>query len=368
MSSHCILTATKKRNLNLISIRYNAQLHRDGLGAQLQRQVATFCLSRYLKVNFLSSEISSIDFNPGDGITSSEEQAELLGVVNNKLNNKFLDFNDSSSEVNLNQLKPPTKLWKLRLWFLALKFKSFISNSKVLLVLDDPYVYINQNINLYKKSKSFGFDLEDPFSATSSKINIAMHIPRAKVSPTSLPERYQPTDWYVRTLERCLVYTGMEKKSVRIFIHTDAPLESTKWNGARKSSQESQEYWKNAGLIDESGYMQLNCEDFSASFPGFSDLKVIRDVSPLVAWANISHCDIFILGKSSFSFIGALLNQNGIKITPNFFIRPPNNWITSPDDIRISFGDIWKFIQFRMRNYRRIKKLNTKSNEVINTV
>ena len=337
----------------MISIKFNADLHTDGLGAQLQRQVATFCLARYLKVNFLPSEIRSLDFNPGDGITDKETQDELLALVNTKLN-LGKNRNHNPGEIrNIKFAKAPTKLWKLKVWFAVMKIYKSLSRTNITFILDDPYLYVNQNVNLYKKSKYFDFELDNPFSDKSKTFNVAIHIPRAKVSPTSLPERYQPTIWYVNTLDRCLEYIGVERRFVNLYIHTDAPVAPTDWKHSDKSSPESQEYWRRAGIVDENGRMKLNFEDFLSSFSGFLSIEIIRDVSPIAAWANISHCDVFILGKSSFSFMGALLNRRGIRISPRFFIKPPSNWILSSDDSYLSHKD-----RLRIR-YTRLKIFNT---------
>ena len=341
----------------MISIKFNADLHTDGLGAQLQRQVATFCLARYLKVNFLPSEIRSLDFNPGDGITDKETQDKLLALVNTKLNLDKLSNHDLGKITNIKLVKAPTKLWKLKVWFAAMKVYKSLSPTNLTFILDDPYLYVNQNVNLYKKSKYFDFKLDNPFSDISKNFNVAIHIPRAKVSPTSLPERYQPTIWYVNTLDRCLELIGMERKFVNLYIHTDAPLGPTDWTHSDKSSPESQEYWRRAGIVDENGRMKLNFEDFRSSFSGFLSVEIIRDVSPIVAWENISHCDVFILGKSSFSFMAALLNRNGIKISPRFFIKPPNNWILSSDDSYLSFKDRLRIRYARLENFNTLRKL-----------
>jgi hypothetical protein len=341
----------------LISIKFNADLHRDGLGAQLQRQVATFCLARYLKVNFLPSEIKSLDFNPGDGITDKETQEELLTLVNTKLKLGKARKHGLDKKTNIKFAKAPTKLWKLKVWFAVMKVYKSLSRTGITFIFDDPYLYVNQNVNLYKNSKYFEFELDNPFLKKSKTFNVAIHIPRAKVSPTNLPERYHPTIWYVNTLDQCLKQIGVERRFVNLYIHTDAPLAPTDWKHSDKSSPESQEYWKRAGILDENGRMKLNFEDFRLSFSGFLSTEIIRDVSPIVAWANISHCDVFLLGKSSFSFMGALLNRKGIRISPRFFIEPPNNWILSSDDSCFSFTDKLRLRCTRLKIFNTLRKI-----------
>ena len=258
-------------------------------------------------------------------------------------------------------MNPPTTLWKLRVWFALLRFRHFFSSTDITYVIEDPYIFINQNVNLYKKSKNFKFSLENPFLDDPKSFNVALHIPRAKVSPKSLPERYQPTEWYLKTLDQSLMYLGMERKLINLYIHTDSPAAPSDWVYANKSSPESQEYWKKAGILNENGRMALNFEDFNTSFTGFLSLKVIRDVDPIIAWQNISYCDVFILGKSSFSFVGALFNRNGLKISPIFFIEPPNSWILMPDDGGFSLLDRIRLVRVRISNFKLRKEIMEKA-------
>jgi hypothetical protein len=343
----------------MIFIKYNSEGHQDGLGAQLQRQIATFCLSKFLRVKFVPSSITSLDFNPGDGITNGEEQALLLAKVNLELHRNLPKTRKLLNPVEIRDLNAPTKLWKLQIWFLVVILKNYFKKSGLLIHIDDPYVYINQNPNVYKHAKNFLFPIHNPYSKTREYLDVALHIPRAKVSSNQLPERYQPTHWYVRTLDEILTYLGVGKASVRLYIHTDAPTKPTKWTYSSKSSKVSQEYWDAAGLLDEDGNMSLNYEDFQLSFLEYPNIEVIREVSPLEAWGNICSSDLFILGKSSFSFIGALFNQNGLKVSPKFFIQPPNNWLKVSDDCTMSIQSKLRIALFRFKLSKRLRLINS---------
>jgi hypothetical protein len=42
----------------------------------------------------------------------------------------------------------------------------------------------------------------------------------------------------------------------------------------------------------------------------------------------MSDADFLLIGKSSFSFVGALLNSKGLVISPNFWHKGPESWLT----------------------------------------
>ena len=326
----------------MIALICDSSLTRDGLGAQLQRQIATFCLAKYFRVEFQASEIVSMDFNPGDGINDIQVQRDLIFKVNQGLKRNSTFSNRTTEFKRIGNLKAPTKIWKLRVWFVLLRLDSIFRTKDLVIDIGDPYIYINQKSSLYRKGNKFHIDLPNQDNNSTKKLNVSMQIPRAKVSADQLSERFQPTEWYVSTLSNILEILGVEKSEVCLSIHTDAPSHPQEWAHAGKSSAETLQYWEKAGLLDQSGVMKLNYENFVLSFKDFNEVEVIRDISPIEAWAQIANSDIFIMGKSSFSFVGAFFNRRGLIISPKFFIPPLPNWLLVGNESYISKSNKFK--------------------------
>ena len=76
-------------------------------------------------------------------------------------------------------------------------------------------------------------------------------------------------------------------------------------------------YLKQGGnKIDEDSKFTLAYEDFNVSLRELKSIKIVTELNPLESWKLMQEADILVIGKSSFSFVGALLNQSARVISP----------------------------------------------------
>jgi hypothetical protein len=86
-------------------------------------------------------------------------------------------------------------------------------------------------------------------------------------------------------------------------------------------------YLKNGGnRIDKDSNFTLEYEDFSISLSELESIKIVTELNPLESWKLMQEADILVIGKSSFSFVGALLNQSAQVISPVGFYSGPRDW------------------------------------------
>jgi hypothetical protein len=325
-----------------IYLTYDAEKCTDGSGAQVQRIIAIYCLAKRFGLKYFRSQIIDLDFNPGDGISSPEE----MNNYRNRLN-KFLNFLDHQ-EPNAHEI------WEFQFWnlptavnnrqintfvyliyFNFLKFYSRIRNRDMVLKIANPHPLADKIPDIYEKIMP---KLHNPFVLSGSKLfEIHMHLVRSKVTKDQLNRRFTEDSWYLEILSS--VIQLLDKYNIRyeVILHTDVNKNQS-WVIPDGYNKQSVQYWKDAGIEIIDNEMAVVDESALAGFKEIQNLRVVTGVDPLLAWAQIAKADLFLMGKSSFSFVGALLNPTGIIVGQEFWHKFPKSWlgVERPSEVYIS--------------------------------
>jgi hypothetical protein len=304
---------------------YDNQSTKDGSGAQVQRIFAIYSLTKLIGVRFANEEIIDIDFNPGDGIDTHAQMQEYVGKLNS-----FLLF--------LNDRKPSNPILKRisfvhafqykcfnRAYFSYMKLKSMVIRRDYLYLISNPYPFIEKYPQAYSHLKVIS-----PFRETRIRqeiISIQLHIGRAKVSESHMSDRFTKDEWYLRILDEITAAITSDGKEYKILIHTDLTVKKI-WEVPKGANQETLKYWNDSGIIDSQGRLELQDLSELSGFDSYKNLSIVSDIDPISAWRIMSDADFLLIGKSSFSFVGALLNSKGLVISPNFWHKGPDSWLT----------------------------------------
>ena len=310
-----------------VALEVNNNQH-DGAGAQVQRIASVFSLAKAIGIEFDFQQIMNIEVQHGDSYLDENDLQFFVADLNEWLKPLSIDKNEMLS-ISLQISSSGFKLFFALLWSLI---TSSFSQRTVKLQIPDAYWLTNRYPELYKY---FGQtmnlnDSKEVFSTTDETIDIQIHIRASTLKKGS--ERYLEPESVLACLSDIYASKKLNKSNCTINIHTDCWLESTDNELVlRHASSETMEYWKKLGIIDSQGAIDKDLiatgleliEKINASYP---NVAVYPPQSPINAWNTMALADVLLISKSSFSFVGAILNTHGDIWTPNFWIAPLPNW------------------------------------------
>ena len=299
----------------------------DGSGAQLQRIAFIFGLAIEYGYSHLRTGIYRIDSNPGDGLKSEKEKQSIVF----QLNQLFVEPLGDCGHTHHSTITP-------RFTLLITRFKLYriwlSLNNLVNLKKNNPLLKINSRLisknaspkfyilyaNLIKNNKKF-----IKWAQTKAVSEIQVHFQAAKTSQSRMTERYIDPDKLKKIIVECKKFNSEWK----VTLHTDLELNSKSWKIVGSQCEQTMIYWRKEGFLDNEGNAKLNSIDLNRTFPSNLVDHIVTGISPLETWKLMTNAKILICGKSSFSFIGALLNvkPNSIIIVPRGYIKYPSNWV-----------------------------------------
>jgi hypothetical protein len=327
-----------------VYLTYNNLALKDGSGAQVQRIFAIYSLAKKMKIGYLHSQILEIDFNPGDGVSNHEKMMQYKEKLNESLD--FLSTERIENEFRINFKLQRFRVFLnmsalhfiyYRLFFLSYKFRHKITKKNYVFVISDPYPLISKIPNSYLHVKHIMPVTDDKQS--KKMFSIHLHLFRTRVSRSVQKERYTEDTWYLSILDQLSEMLKSNSIDFEIVLHTDIN-ENAFWEIPSGSNKQTIEYWKAAGVNISGQLMATPQLDILNEFKRFRNLKIVSGIDAVEAWKLISQADIFLMGKSSFSFVGAIYNKKGIIITPEFFIPPLSLWYVVKENSNLDLGKI----------------------------
>ena len=305
---------------NRIVFTYNSRLKTDGTGAQVQRLLGIRALAARYKFAYLHEEIATVAVHPLDPFQTFRLLSDYLVKLN------FLFCLDSSS-LEPNSLKyidmPVLKFNKLLFFVL----KSRLSRKLLVIRIVEPYGIIEYCSGAYRELIPLlenwdGLDREIQKNSATRIKQIVIHY-RSGVGGMAVQkgEKY-PREIEVRYFENIVkeIIRSIEGSyEYRITILTDAPsVDLTFFPPIDQSSS-----WENNPKFHD-GEMQVQGKNLASSFKHLG-LECTIEVGgdPIDAVATMSSADFFIMGRSSLSFVGAVLNRSGIVYSPPRFWHTP---------------------------------------------
>lgn len=305
-------------------LTYNASKKVDGTGAQLQRIFAIYALAKRYRMGFKYSKLSSVAVHPLDEINSAQELEAYLV----RLNSLFI-LPESEVE-SLESLD----VYCDNLKFIDLVFavaKSYFFNIYITIHIVNPYgvsdyhpdSYIEIMRNLLHWNKTF--DLPK----NQAKKKISMHY-RSGVGGMAIQRgekfsREMHIDYFLSIVDT-IIYSLNNEDDYEIIVFTDAPPSDIQY----VPPVDQHELWSNSPGFS-SGIMNVQGNDLSGILRKYGNkctINVGRD--PVNAIALMSISDYLIMGRSSLSYVAAILNSNGtIYYPPNFWHPPMSHWRNS---------------------------------------
>lgn len=303
-------------------LTYNNTQMQDGTGAQLQRILAIYGVATKYQLRYHHNAILRVEFNPGNSENNENELVDDANALFRKVRKCNLMFHEKIFIHN--RLTRSEKLRKH--YFNCLKILAFVQNKHSHYLISDPYLMIDKSPNLYHDSARKLIQCVDNKTYRKNTLDIKMHIIWAKVSKYKLSNRFTDLDWY-KEVWNLILSIFSDEFTLKLTIHTDAPEVSSYEKVKGFLTDETTQYWKEENIIDPNGQLILNGLSTEVLRENFGECKIIRDMKPSEIIKDLANSDIFIMAKSSLSFVAGVVNEDNAKIYSKFWHKTPLDWV-----------------------------------------
>lgn len=312
----------------------------DGLGAQIQRQISCFLVSRYLGCRFQGRLITDVMVRESD-FRQGKSKNELIEFANSILRlstNEVEAYAEITHEIVSNSKTIRTDgdvIQRIsnkypRAFLVSLYMVSALTRMRIQLQIKDGFFLTNRLPDLYEliyvePVSSYLRQHLDTGNETLEYLNIVVHIRRGEVSQyeksEELIQRYSSTENFLNIITLVKLLPELQTRKTKIKIVTDSPTQDIILGN---SFGQSNLWDKQLGLTCD---QVIKAEDFSAITSIFPDVEILQEKDSISSLALMANADYLIMSKSSFSFIAAIYNQSGNVVYQNFWHKPLSRWI-----------------------------------------
>lgn len=290
-------------------LTYDASNPKDGTGAQLQRILSIYCLATYLRLGYLHTKVLDVSTHPLDPFQSEELRRAYVQRINSifKIESTAFEF---SEEIFLKQLKLS--------FLLKYAFISIIGQKIILLRIDEPYGVVDFLPECLTEIPPF------PLNAQVQPLEVVIHHRRGVGNFAIYHNQKLSRESSQKYFNDCLdEIWALNRQRMKVSVLTDgSPVDliypvpvsqRSNWIGTPGFDGE------NIVVKGEDLSLQFTDERFDFSFVYGGD--------PLEAIAYMSSSRYLITSRSSLSYLGGILNKNGIVFTQSSFWHSPlPNW------------------------------------------
>lgn len=296
----------------------NSSLQTDGFGAQLQRIFSIKAFADVTNTKFTLEDLTYVEDQIIDKIIPNEELNIKLKRLNNWIKSLFNFYRYSDNYCKV--------ICDSRMIFLVLIYQrlKMIFHKKILVILmEDAYPYTNHNPDIYSE-----IILEPSQSQHDVEIKIDLHLRLVNFSKNS--ERYLDPIYYLNKLKEITRNLDNLSKNYRINIHSDFGKVSLE-NDFRNITPGTLDYLRHIQVLDSENQIDLDLIESAIKFQNslkilFKNVVIDEDENLIDALESMRNSDYLILSKSSFAFVGGVLNRKGKIYSPRYWNNCPSNW------------------------------------------
>ena len=298
-----------------VVLTYDNTKMTDGAGAQLQRIYGIYSISRLLGATYLHSPLARVDYQ---GLSALEENVGAPGF-HHALNDCFQIKSDVLPTGDLHEMQLSDISMDVIDQFVAAFDGGETGGRPILARIILPYGIADRFPDCYDACKEISPYASPPREGRA--LRVAVHVRRGELlvldSDRMLPNRY-----YInigRNVMRALEALGLD---YQIELHTELP---------------------NKAFVFRPDHHGIN-HRISASTvvgPELCRLDEFDVVPKLVRCINdttsdclrkLATADILVMSRSSFSYLGGILNRSGIILYHPFWHAAPSSWMFADSD------------------------------------
>ena len=307
-----------------IALTYANDRLTDGAGAQLQRIYGVYSVSRFLGLPYVHSPIATIGYH---GLAALESNAPVAG-----LEARYNSIFAIPSDVELPECHAvhtttdvPLKLIRGLRILKGVQAAARIKGKFTLLRIQHPYSVADRYPEIYRHAAALS-----PFKRTRSEIfRLALHVRRGDefVHET---RRMQPNSYYVNCALRFATLLRNLGIPFVCELHTEVPS---------KAFVVTKTHHGLEGLISGDAILdpRMNrLEDFDV----IPNLERFINKDPIETLERMATADALVISRSSFSYVAAILNPEGIIVYHPFWHSPLKEWLISDGAGVVSEADL----------------------------
>lgn len=294
-------------NSSWLALTYANDKKTDGVGSQLHRIYGIYAASRLLHLPYIHSPLLRVDYQGLSALEENNSDSEFASRFN-KLFSIPSDLDLPKTYITYEAENLNLKI------FSSLKKEAESNKIFTLLRIINPYGVID----IYPEAYQF-VEQVSPFriyQKKSTTICIGIHVRRGDLFAAA-PDRLLPNSYYlslVRTISR--IFDEL-RLNYTFELHTEVPTNSF------------------TVTKDHHGVFDLAVENMVISpelskledFDTIPRLEKIINADPIESIRRMATSDVLIMSRSSFSYLGAILNFKGIIIYHDFWHPMLNDWI-----------------------------------------
>ena len=302
-------------------LTYNNQSTVDGVGAQLQRIISTYCISKLARIGYLHSPLWDIDTQIFSPISSDERRAQVAQW--NSLFRSDLEIFTRTGNDFILELSS-VSLLQIRL----IRFFSQFTPRRIILKISNPRDISDSHPECLLFAPQL---MDDKLWSETNKdktLVIGVHVRQGVLALAQYKERLLPLKHYEEILHQ--VVAELDKLSVKykilVLSERNQKSEISLLNPEVKKSIELEP--NNPNLIFTSrteGKLIHEIPDIVKT-PILFKAQWLQDESTFTDFISMVRCDILVISKSSLSFVAGLLSRKSIIIYAPFWHEPPSGW------------------------------------------
>jgi hypothetical protein len=297
-------------------LTYDGSVLTDGAGAQLQRIYGTYAIARLLGAAYLHSPLRRVDYQ---GLSALERNAGDP-AFHDALNEVFpipsdVSQSDEFHEVRLRDISMETVTQ------LAAAFDRHETEDRPILAhLVFPYGIADRFPDCYEVCKGVS-----PFASTPPTdrvLRVAVHVRRGDLLPLKSDDRMLPNAYFIQVAQQVVQTLNELEIEFQIELYTEVPDETF------------------VVTPEHHGIEQRISGPFVFD-PGLSRLDEFSVLPNLVPCLNgeaadclrgLATADVLVMSRSSFSYLGGILNRNCVVLYHPFWHSPPSPWLAVDPD------------------------------------
>jgi hypothetical protein len=310
-----MMTASKLRNFDArqkLVLTYDNKAKTDGAGAQLQRVYATYSVSRLLGVPYLHSPLARLNYQ---GLKGWEEGRRDPGA-HDYFNDLFHIKSDVAPTDDFHRLSLPDISLDIVEQLVAMWDRGETNGKPILAELAVPYGVADRFPDCYEVCKEISPFVPSPREGRT--LRVAIHVRWGNLLFRA-PHRLLPNSYYI-SVTRALadLFDGL-KFDYEFDLYTEVPTRTF------IVASDPQGIYNSEPIT----VTPETCEEMYR----FSDFSVIpnlvhrTNVGPIDCMRGFATADVLVISRSSFSFVGGILNRSAVVLYHPFWHRAPSSWI-----------------------------------------
>lgn len=310
---------------HLLGVTYANDKHTDGAGSQLQRIYGIYGISRLLNLPYIHSPLLRIDYQGLQALENNSSNEEIVA----KYNEVFQIPSDI--ELPKNYIVYEIENFNLRI-FDRLRKEAKANKTFILAKILYPYGVTDDHPRTYHFVKDVS---PFPYSQrASSIIRVAIHVRKGELFVVD-SNRMLPNSYYITVAQG--IRSVLDKLNLNyVFeLHTEVP---------NKAFTVTPSHHGILNRISDSITVDPRASQLE-DFDSIPNLEKFINSDPIETIQRMASADILVMSHSSFSYLAAILNTNGVVIYHKFWHARLKDWMEADDSGNFSKGAFLKKVK-----------------------